>query len=132
MFEVTSLVTGVSGLRLAADAVLDLWTGDAQGGDRSAARRELLSTADHVAGWYDRFARSIADGESVPDPLVPREVAADRLVEAVTHDLQDTHGRATATGIKVIWTGDHLDAVRRLQETLVEPARAAVAAHALG
>jgi hypothetical protein len=28
----------------------------------------------------------------------------------------------------VIWTGDHLDAVRRLQETLVDPARAAAVA----
>jgi len=37
-------VTGVAGLRLAADALLDLWdeTG-AGGGDRSAARRELLA-----------------------------------------------------------------------------------------
>ncbi len=37
--EVTSLVSGVAGVRLAADAVLDLWNGDgAAGGDRSAAR----------------------------------------------------------------------------------------------
>ncbi len=131
MCDVTSLVTGVAGLRLAGDAVLDLWIGDARGGDRSAARRELLSAADHVAGWYDRFARSIAQGELVPDPLSPDKVAAGRLVEAVTRDLRGTDGFATATGVKVIWTGDHLDAVRRLQETLVEPARAAVAARAL-
>jgi len=32
----------------------------------------------------------------------------------------------------VIWTGDHLDAVRRLQMMLVGPAEAAVAEHALG
>ena len=42
--EVTALVTGVAGLRLAADAVLELWRGDgADGGDRAAARRELLA-----------------------------------------------------------------------------------------
>ena len=36
--EVTSLVTGVAGVRLAADAVLDLWEGDGSAdGDRSAA-----------------------------------------------------------------------------------------------
>ena len=131
MPEVTSLVTGVAGVRLAADAVLDLWNGDASGGDRSAARRELLSAADHVAGWYDRFARSMVQGEPVPEPLFTNEIAADRLVEAVARDLRGTDGYATATGVKVIWTGDHLDAVRRLQDTLVEPARAAVAAHAL-
>jgi hypothetical protein len=27
--------------------------------------------------------------------------------------------------VRVIWTGDHLDAVRRLQEMIVPPARAA-------
>jgi hypothetical protein len=34
--------------------------------------------------------------------------------------------------VRVIWTGDHLDAVRRLQGMLVEPARAAVSEEALG
>jgi hypothetical protein len=47
-----------------------------------------------------------------------------RLVGAVSHDLRDEDGRATATGVRMIWTGDHLDATRRLQGTLVEPARA--------
>jgi hypothetical protein len=27
--------------------------------------------------------------------------------------------------VRMIWTGDHLDAVRRLQRIIVEPARAA-------
>ena len=45
--EVTGLVTGVAGVRLAADAVLELWDGDGDAeGDRSAARRELQSAAD--------------------------------------------------------------------------------------
>jgi hypothetical protein len=34
-------------------------------------------------------------------------------------------GRPTATAVRTIWTGDHLDAARRLQEAIVEPARAA-------
>ncbi len=129
--EVTSLVTGVAGVRLAADAVLDLWDSDDRRGDRSTARRELLGAATHLTGWYDQFASSLAGVEAVPDPLVPDQVADGRLVDAVAHDLRGTDGHATATGVKVIWTGDHLDAVRRLQETLVDPARSAVAEHAL-
>jgi hypothetical protein len=31
----------------------------------------------------------------------------------------------------VIWTGDHLDAARRLQAALIAPARTAVVQHAL-
>jgi hypothetical protein len=32
----------------------------------------------------------------------------------------------------MIWTGDHLDAARRLQAALAGPARTAVGQHALG
>ena len=128
--EVTRLVTGVAGVRLAADAVLDLWAGDgSRSGDRSAARRELLSSAGHMTGWYDQFAASLAGREEVPDPLARDEIADGRLVNAVGRDLHDSDGQATATGVRVVWTGDHLDAVRRLQEMLVEPARATVAEH---
>jgi hypothetical protein len=131
--EVTSLVTGVAGVRLAGDAVLDLWDDDApRGGDRSAARRELLSTAEHMTGWYDHFAGSLTGAEDVPDPQTPDPGADDRLIQAVAHDLRDLDGHATATGVRVIWTGDHLDAVRRLQEMLVDPARAAVGAPSTG
>jgi len=128
--EITGLVTGATGVRLAADAVLDLWDGDGGAGrDRSAARRELMSAAASMTTWYDHFAASLIRREEVPDPLAPDQVADGRLVQAVARDLRDQDGHATATGVLVIWTGDHLDAVRRLQETLVEPARAAVSDH---
>ncbi len=129
--EVTALVTGVAGLRLAADAVLDLWNGDGEVSipvaDRAAARRELVTSAEHLTAWYDRFAASLAGVGGVPDPLPADQVADGRLIDAVAADLQDGDGHATATGVRVIWTGDHLDAARRLQESLVGPARVAVA-----
>lgn len=125
--EVTGLVTGVTGVRLAADAVLDLWNGDGvREGDRSAARQELLSAAGNMTSWYEHFAASLTGGEEVPDPLARDEGADGRLIEAVARDLRDSDGNATATGVRVIWTGDHLDAVRRLEQGLVGPARAAV------
>jgi uncharacterized membrane protein YccC len=125
--EVSELVTGVTGVGLAADAVLDLWSSDgAPGGERGAARRELLAAATSVTGWYDRFAASLVGEARVPDPLARDDGANGRLAEAVARDLRAPDGEATATGVRVIWTGDHLDAVRRLQEALVEPALAAV------
>jgi hypothetical protein len=113
-------------IRLAGDSVLDLWDRDgAPAGDRSAARRELLAAAGSMTAWYDQLAAGLAGHEDVPDPL-PADAGADgRLVEAVGTDLRDSDGQATATGIRVIWTGDHLDAIRRLQAMVVEPARAA-------
>jgi len=120
--EVTALVTGVVGLRLAADAVLQLWDGDAaNGGDRAAARREILAGSDLINGWYDRFAGSLTGRGEVPVPLDVDAVTDGRLVDAVGHDLRDGDGNATATAVRVIWTGDHLDAARRLQGLIVGP-----------
>ena len=123
--DITSLVTGVAGLRLAGDAVLDLWqrADSESGGDRSAARRELLESTESVAGWYERFAASLVGSAAVPEPLEPDEPADDRLVEAVRRDLQDEDGRAGSVAARIIWTGDHLDAARRLQTVLVGPAQ---------
>jgi uncharacterized membrane protein YccC len=132
--QVTGLVTGVAGLRLAADAVLDLWQRDdgTAVGDRAAARAELLAAVDLVRGWYDDLAGGLLDERDLRDPLPHDKVADGRLVEAVRHDLQGDDGRATATAVRMIWTGDHLDAARRLQQALIEPARAAKEVQAVG
>jgi uncharacterized membrane protein YccC len=121
----TALVNGVVAVRLAGDAVLDLWQRDGGGavGDREAARQELLRTARLVQGWYDDFAGEMLGRGSVGDPL-PHDKGADaRFIEAVRHDLRTQDGQATATAVRMIWTADHLDAARRLQQGLVGPAR---------
>ena len=126
--EVTALVTGTAALRLSADAVLDLWLQDdgRAVGDRAAARRELLRTSSHVSAWFSDLADSLIDGRPVRDPL-PHDNAADgRLVDAVRHDLRGDDGNASATAVRMIWTGDHLDAARRLQAAVTEPARTAL------
>jgi uncharacterized membrane protein YccC len=124
--EATGLVNGVAALRLAGDAVLDLWQRDGQvGGNRAAARRELLASSELMTGWYDSFAASLAGRGAVPHPLAPDELADERLVDAVSNDLRSADGHATATAVRMIWTRDHIDAARRLQGTLVAPARAA-------
>jgi uncharacterized membrane protein YccC len=123
--EVTGLVTGVAGLRLAAGAVLDLWERDeATDGDRTAAKAELIASASTVVDWYDAFAMSLTRREAVPEPLAHDDGADARLIAAVSHDLRGEDGQASATAARMIWTGDHLDAARRLQALLVEPARA--------
>ena len=57
---VSSLITGVAGLRLTAAAVLDLWDHEdgTPTGDRRAARNELLATLESVARWYDSMAQA--------------------------------------------------------------------------
>jgi hypothetical protein len=123
--DVAGLVTGVAGLRLEADAVLDLWRGDGQaGGDMAAARQEILGTAKRVTTWYDDLAAIMVSGGEVPQPLARDQAADARLVQAVRHDLLGNDSKASATAVKVIWTDDHLDVVRRLQAAIISPARA--------
>ncbi len=127
LVDATRLVTGVTGLRLAADAVLELWQSDnADARDRGAARRELLAYSASVSDWYGRLATGLEHRGEVPQPQEREPAAAQRLVDAVAHDLQGADGQGTATGVRVVWTGDHLDAARRLEQTLVDSARVAI------
>jgi uncharacterized membrane protein YccC len=124
--DVAGLVTGVAGLRLEADAVLDLWRGrDGHAdGDVAAARQEILGIAERITGWYDALATTMIAGGELPEPLAHDTAADGRLVRAVRRDLLGNDGKASATAIRVIWTGDHLDVVRRLQATIISPASA--------
>ncbi|MFF7751635.1 FUSC family protein [Streptomyces sp. NPDC007971] len=123
--ETTTLITGVVGLRLAADAVLELWRRAPGGGpleDRAAAQGELLIMAERVVRWYQSLAEGLESQGPVPEPLKSDRVNNSRLVEAVRRDLHDAEGRATGTGVRIIWTGDHLEAVRRLQSPVAAAA----------
>jgi hypothetical protein len=122
--SVTTMVTGVAGLRLSADAVLSLWNRDGSGaaGDRAAARAELEAYGAEVAGWYEQLARALAGTGPVPERQHRDHVADGRLIEAVRRDLTGTDGAGTPVAVRMIWTGEHLDAARRLQRGLVEPA----------
>jgi uncharacterized membrane protein YccC len=124
--DMAGLVTGVAGLRLEADAVLDLWRGDdgQAGGDTAAARHEILGTADRVTGWYDALATTLITGGELPQPLAHDTAADGRLIRAVRRDLLGDDGRASATAVRMIWTGDHLDVIRRLQAAIISPVRA--------
>ncbi len=123
--DMAGLVTGVTGIRIVADAVRELWNGDrADDGGYAASRSELANAGYAVTGWYERLAAALAGDEAVPDSLASDERAGGRLLDALERDVHDAGGHPTATSVRVIWTADHIDAVRRLQETLVAPARA--------
>jgi hypothetical protein len=67
----------------------------------------------------------LVSGQQPRDPLPYDQAADGRLIEAVRLDL-DGGDSAAATAVRLVWTGDHLDAARRLQEAIVPAARAAV------
>lgn len=118
--QVAASVTGVAGLRLASDAIVEIWRGQKRvDGDRGAARVALGESVDRLSEWYREFGRQLVDRADVPRPL-PQDPEIDaRLAEAVTRDLSDDSGNATATAVRIIWTGDYLDVVRRLQPVII-------------
>ncbi|MEU2777568.1 FUSC family protein [Streptomyces sp. NPDC007162] len=123
----TTLVTGVVGLRLAADAVVSLWQGEDLArvqAVRADAHGAVLGSAALVTGWYHEFAASLGDHSPVPDVVPLRPEGAARLVESVRTELSDDEGRATPVAIRIIWTDDHVDAARRLQPGLADAAKA--------
>ncbi|MFE0512970.1 FUSC family protein [Streptomyces sp. NPDC058964] len=124
--DMTTLVTGIVGLRLAADAVLGLWQRAAvrhAGTDRADARMVLLGAAGRVSGWYRDLAVSLARNSPVRAPM-PRNPAAEAtLVASLRRELRDDDGRASDTAVRIIWTVDHLNAARRLQPSLEQAAR---------
>jgi hypothetical protein len=124
--DMAGLVNGVVGLRLEADAILDLWRGGDRhaGGDVAAARDEILGIAERITGWYDALATTITTGGELPQPLAHDKAADSRLVRAARRDLIHEDGKASATAVRMIWTDDHLDVVRRLQADIVSPASA--------
>jgi uncharacterized membrane protein YccC len=127
--DVATLITGVTVLRLSADAVVDLWSRDdgTPSGDRTAARNEVLADVNQVTAWYQAMAAAMDAPGQVPAELPPDADADARLVEAVRHDLTSEDGRGTATAVRMIWTSDHVAVARRLQGRLGGPVHTAVA-----
>lgn len=124
--DVTSLVTGASGVRLAAGAVVDLWRGyPVETAERSTASGEVLQSLTRVRNWYDDLAASLTDGEQPDEPLAYDQAADRRLIEAVRSDLDSGDSEASATAVRIVWTGDQVDVTRRMQEAIAPAAQKA-------
>ncbi len=95
-------------------------------GDRAVAREAILSTGESIRSWYDDLGVSLVSGQEVRLPLPHDKLADSKLIEAIRHDLRGSDGAASGTAVRMIWTADHLDAARRLQGVVYDPAREAV------
>jgi uncharacterized membrane protein YccC len=127
--EVASLLAGVVGLRLTAQAVADLWAG--AGSDRvdtPRAQLELIVTTERVTNWFAALAQAMTGVGTVPRALTQDGGSAERLVEALSQDLGSVSAPDAAVkahAVRMVWTSDHMDAARRLQDLVEQPARTA-------
>ncbi|MGH1523914.1 FUSC family protein [Leifsonia sp. L25] len=125
--EVSASVGGVAGVRLASDAILDLWrrqetagAGD-RGRHREDARRSLEDSLARLDGWYEELASSLVAREPLPAPVPADPEDRRRLADVVADDLGDSTGHIVAQAVRIYWTGDYLDIVRRLESVIVGP-----------
>jgi uncharacterized membrane protein YccC len=127
--QVTSLLTGVAGLRLTAEAVSDLWAGAGSARiDTPRAQLELIVTTERVTNWFAAMAQAMTGAGTVPRAFPHDGAAASRLVEALTQDLESAPAPdafVKAQTVRLGWTCDHVDAARRLQDLVEQPARTA-------
>jgi uncharacterized membrane protein YccC len=127
--EVASLLTGVAGLRLTAQAVSDLWsTSQTARIDVPRAQLEVIVLTERVTNWFAAMAHAMTSAGTVPRALSRDGTADGRLVEALAHDLETrsaTDAAIRAQTVRLVWTSDHVDTARRLQALVEEPARLA-------
>jgi uncharacterized membrane protein YccC len=119
--QAAAAVAGVAGIRLICDAIIDLWRDEdgAAQGNRARARRALKASSDAVADWCRQYGTRLVALED--PPRAPAPVSTAELVDSVRLDLSDASGTGTPTAVRIVWTGDYLDAVRRVQAQIVAP-----------
>jgi uncharacterized membrane protein YccC len=125
--DVTALVTGVANLRQSADAVLALWEGHDRplNGNQPEARDELQLEAGQLSTWYEQLGGGLVGDASVPEAMPESAACNRRLVDAVGENLCGDDKDSATTAVLLIWTRGYIESARRLQQSLVEPARVA-------
>lgn len=126
--EVSALVIGVANLRQSADAVLGLWEGHDRrpGRQHPSARKELMLEAGLLRSWYEQLGAAFVGDATVPEATAASAASNLRLVEAIGDDLCGDDANCAATAVLLIWTRGYIESDRRLQQMLIDPARAAV------
>ncbi len=117
--EITSLVTGVTRLRLAGDVVVELWRepGPLSAAHASAVRHELVESAARLQAWFGQFAGSLSTTSTRLDPPIPG-ASLDRLLALLEPELRAHEHARWWSAVRVAWTADFLDAVAKMQAQL--------------
>jgi fusaric acid resistance family protein len=132
--EVARLVNAVSALRLTGDAIADLWSRAEHrpGGDHAAARAAVLGACEPVVAWFDSSGRALEGLAPVPVHTVGPPAADTALQRVLRRELTSDGGtRDASAAVRMIWTADHLDALRLLQRQTIGAVREAAAAGGL-
>jgi uncharacterized membrane protein YccC len=122
--DVTTLVTGVTILRLSADAIIDLWQDiDEDGRSWRAARDRLDDLSALVVSWYDDFAGRF-ESSATFDNRPAQSVSDQEVGDAVHDELVSSAQPNPAPAVRILWTAGHFNAAQRLEPAIENSATA--------
>lgn len=123
LVDLTTVINAVVVLQLTADAVLDLWSGVGRNatGDRAQARRELRGAGERMNAWFTQAAEALLGDGEPPQPTALDRSSGRRLVAALGRDIDEGRERGAAAAVRMIWTAEHIDSARHLQEGVAGP-----------
>ncbi|MDN4614157.1 FUSC family protein [Leifsonia sp. F6_8S_P_1B] len=122
--EISSAVAGVAQVRLVSDAVLELWRVEAIDPlAADAARGDVAASLDHLERWYAELAARLVAGDPLPEPDDADRTAVERLAAAAIAAASAAPPARSRrpTVVRLIWTADYLEVVRRLERAIVTP-----------
>jgi uncharacterized membrane protein YccC len=118
--DITTLVTGVTILRLSADAVIDLGVHDHEDDESGRVARDRLDDlAASVETWYDDFADRF-ESTATFGGWSAQDIADDEVAEAVHDELVRSDQTNLAPAVRILWTADHLNVVQRHESVLTK------------
>lgn len=122
--EVSASATGVAGVRLASDAIMELWRGQPPRDVHTAAAREALTEAfGRLDDWYRELAAGLVAGGPLPEPAPADPSMVRRLAGALLSGDGAEDAEDVPTAVRIMWTADYLEVVARLERGIVAPVR---------
>jgi uncharacterized membrane protein YccC len=123
--SVSMLVTGVTMLHFAANAVADIWRHHDQDDERwRVARQRLDESSESIAEWYVEFAGRF-EGENASKDLTPQSSDDREVVRAVRGQLAAAKKPDLEEAVRILWTADHLAAAQRLEASVIGASKGA-------
>jgi uncharacterized membrane protein YccC len=116
--DVVPLLAGAARVRRAAGSLSTLAQMSDRHGRLGECGANLDGEANAVRAWYVTLGDALIHDTSVPPPHAPDNDGRRRLVECVREALATGDKAKIRPALDLIWAGEHLDALRRLEDHL--------------
>jgi uncharacterized membrane protein YccC len=120
--DVGVLVAGAARVRRSALSLAVLAHATDGAGPDAADRALLTGDVRALHDWYRGLADALVAGRSPPDPVAPDGDGPRRLAQQVGRAAAGRDRAAIDLAVALLWAGEHLDHLARMEARLVPPA----------